>query len=758
MTAILGISALYHDSAAAVVVDGRIAAAAQEERFTRSKHDHRFPVEAIRYCLEAAGLKPEQLDYVGFYDKPLLKFERLLETYLAYAPAGFRSFRKIIPSWIHRKLHVPREIRKALGGRYQRRCVFPEHHQSHAASAFYPSPFDEAAILTLDGVGEWTTASFGHGRGNRIELLGDLRFPHSLGLLYSAITYFCGFKVNSGEHKLMGLAPYGRPKYKDLILDKLIDLKPDGSFRTDLCYFNYCQGLTMTSARFDRLLGGRPRTPESPLTEREMDLAASIQKVSEEVMLRAARHVYEATGMQRLCMAGGVALNCVGNGRILREGPFDDIWIQPAAGDAGGALGAALFIWHQLLDRPRTPEPSDSQLGSLLGPEFSDDQIRAFLDDRGAPYRHLPDRHDLCRRVAEWIAAGKVVGWMQGRAEFGPRALGNRSILGDARSPAMQSVLNLKIKFRESFRPFAPAVLRERASEYFQMPDDDRPYMLVVDSVAEGKRLPCDGPEPHGLDRLKVVRSEVPAVTHVDYSARIQTVDEPRHGPFYGVIKALESQTGCPVVINTSFNVRGEPIVCSPDDAYRCFMATGMDVLAMGSFVLLKDEQPETLRRASDEHVARFRSRPETIATDSGSQAGLVRIDPNPSRRRLAVFGVLWLVFLGLVGGGVLHLTGSVPAAAAVWTLAAVVPAVGWLAPAFMRIAYLGLAYLSYPFALALSHLVLATIYYLVLTPIGLLMRLFGYDPMNRRLDERAATYWHPREKAENVGRYFRQF
>ncbi|HYW79698.1 MAG TPA: carbamoyltransferase N-terminal domain-containing protein, partial [Thermoguttaceae bacterium] len=580
--------------------------------FTRKKHDHEFPVHAIEYCLEEVGLAPEGLDYVGFYDKPLLKFERLLETYLAFAPAGFLSFVKAMPLWLHEKLHLPREMSKGLGGRYKKRYVFTSHHESHAASAFFPSPFDEAAILTLDGVGEWTTTSCGHGRGNRITLREELRFPHSLGLLYSAFTYFCGFRVNSGEYKLMGLAPYGEPTYVDLIREKLLDLKDDGSFRMDMSYFNYCQGLTMTSKKFDRLLGGPPRRPESPLTQREMDLAASIQKVTEEIVLRCARHVHAQTGLKNLCLAGGVALNCVGNGRILREGPFENIWIQPAAGDAGGALGTALFIWHQLLDNPREVIEPDAQYGSLLGPSFSDDQIRTFLDEQGAKYLHFDDADELCDHVAELIASEKVVGWMQGRSEFGPRALGSRSILGDARSREMQSVMNLKIKFRESFRPFAPIVLRDRVSEFFEMRDnEDSPYMLLVAPVAEGKRIAQtaktrNGQTAKGLEKLKLIRSEVPAVTHVDYSARVQTVDAVRHERLYRLMKAFEAQTGCPVMINTSFNVRGEPIVLSPKDAYRCFMGTNMDVLVLENFVLLKTEQPDAQQHEDDEYLAQF--------------------------------------------------------------------------------------------------------------------------------------------------------
>ncbi len=593
MTAILGISAFYHDSAATLVVDGEVVAAAQEERFTRIKHDHGFPGHAIAYCLGEAGLTAEDLDYVGFYDKPFLKFERLLETYLGFAPVGFRSFLKAMPLWLNQKLHLPREIRRELGGGFTRRIVFTEHHESHAASAFYPSPFEEAAIMTLDGVGEWATASFGAGRGNRIELSHELRFPHSLGLLYSAFTYFTGFKVNSGEYKLMGLAPYGEPKYADLITEKLLDLRADGSFRLNLEYFNFCQGLTMTSKRFDGLFGGPPRQPESPLTQREMDLAASIQKVTEEILMRMVRHVHAATGMSNLCLAGGVALNCVGNGRILREGPFERVWIQPAAGDAGGALGVALFIWHQLLGNDREVVQPDGQRGSLLGPSFDDGDIRSFLDGAGATYHHYPDPELLDARLVELIEDEKVVGLFQGRMEFGPRALGCRSIIGDARSRAMQSVMNLKIKFRESFRPFAPIVLAERAAEYFDMAGDtDSPYMLVVSPVAAEQQLPVYEGDGVGLDKLKTIRSRIPAVTHVDYSARVQTVDRQRNPRLHRLMTRFDEKTGCPVLINTSFNVRGEPIVCTPENAYHCFMGTDMDVLVLENTILLKSEQP----------------------------------------------------------------------------------------------------------------------------------------------------------------------
>lgn len=611
MTAILGISAFYHDSAAALVVDGQVVAAAQEERFTRKKHDFNFPVHAIEYCLEEAGLKPGDLDWVGFYDKPLLKFERLLETYLAYAPRGFRSFLKALPLWATEKLWLPREMSKGLNHEYNRRFVFVEHHESHAASAFFPSPFEEAAILTLDGVGEWATASFGRGEGNRIHLTHQLCFPHSLGLLYSAFTFYTGFKVNSGEYKLMGLAPYGEPKYVDQILEHLVDVKEDGSFRMDQSYFNYCQGLTMTSDKFHRLFGAPPREPESQITQREMDLASSVQEATEQIMLKIAKHVHKETGSKNLCLAGGVALNCVGNGRILREGPFEKVWIQPAAGDAGGALGVAEFIHHQLLDNPRTIDPSleDTQQGSLLGPRFTDRQIRTFLDSVGAKYTHYENESELLDAVSGNLADEKVVGWFCGRMEFGPRALGARSILGDARSTDMQSTMNLKIKFRESFRPFAPAVLRNRVDEYFQMrPNEDSPYMLLVAPVKDEKRLHVNGQADglEGIEKLKVPRSVVPAITHVDFSARVQTVDPQRHGRYYELLRSFEEKTGSPVLINTSFNVRGEPIVCTPEDAYRCFRGSNMDILVLENFVLDKSQQESLSEEEAEQYLAQF--------------------------------------------------------------------------------------------------------------------------------------------------------
>jgi len=589
-TNILGISAFYHDSAACLVRDGEIVAAAQEERFTRKKHDAAFPSQASAYCLREGGIGVGELDLVAFYEKPFLKFDRILHTYLACAPAGLRSFLMAIPLWIRERIWMKELIRKELG--CQAKLLFPEHHESHAAAAFFPSPFPEAAFLTVDGVGEWTTTSFGTGKGNRVEIQSELQFPHSLGLLYSAFTYFTGFKVNSGEYKLMGLAPYGEPKYVEAILRELVDLKADGSFRLNMRYFNYAVGLTMTNRRFERLLGGPPRKPESRLTQRDMDLARSIQDVTEEILFRMARHVRRQTGCKHLCLAGGVALNCVANGRILREGVFEGIWIQPAAGDAGGALGAALLAWHHYLGKPRQARgPGDAQRGSLLGPSFSNEEIRRFLLERQAPFVELSDE-ELPGRVAGLVQAGKVIGWFQGRMEFGPRALGARSILGDARSAKMQELMNLKIKFRESFRPFAPSVLRERVSEYFDL-DTESPYMLLVAPVAKSQRRELSAAEQgrFGLEKLLALRSTIPAVTHVDYSARIQTVTERDHPVYYRTIKAFADKCGCPVIINTSFNVRGEPIVCTPEHAYLCFMRTNMDCLVLGNFLLEKTDQ-----------------------------------------------------------------------------------------------------------------------------------------------------------------------
>jgi len=615
VAAILGVSAFYHDSAAALVVDGDIVAAAQEERFTRKKHDPGFPSLAIQHCLQQAGLKPSDLDYVVFYEKPLKKFERLLETYLAFAPQGFKSFAMAIPVWLKEKTHLPKVIRQSLGDSVKAPIIFTDHHESHAASAFFPSPFEEAAILTLDGVGEWSTTTYGVGRGNRIELTRQIQFPHSLGLLYSAVTYYCGFKVNSGEYKLMGLAPYGRPVYKDLILKHLIDLRPDGSFWLDMSYFNYCQGLTMTNSRFHDLFGAPPRNPESDIEQRHMDLAASIQAVTEDAMLAIGRQVHQETGMKKLVMAGGVALNCVANGRLLREGPFEDIWIQPAAGDAGGALGAALFAWYQLLENPRTPVKVDRQKGSYLGPRFEPTEIQKFLDGIGAKYHRASGENDLIDRVVNLLEQEKIVGWFQGRMEFGPRALGARSIIGDPRSPKMQANMNLKIKFRESFRPFAPIVLRDEAHKWFAIdPKHESPYMLLVAPVLDAHRVPVTDEQretmrndPDLRNRVNIPRSSIPAVTHVDYSARLQTVDDQRNPRLAGLLRAFGRRTGCPILVNTSFNVRGEPIVCTPEDAYRCFLGTEMDVLVLEDAILLKDDVEQKLDAATREkYLAQF--------------------------------------------------------------------------------------------------------------------------------------------------------
>ena len=588
--AILGISCFYHDSAACIVEKGRIVAAAQEERFSRKKHDPRFPVRAVRYCLQETNLQVNDLEYVVFYDKPFLTFERLLMSYFSVAPRGLKSWLEAMPLWLGQKLYVPKIIKQKIG--YEGEVLFTEHHEAHAASAFYPSPFKEAAILTVDGVGEWATASFGFGRGKDLTLLKEMHFPDSLGLLYSAFTYFTGFRVNSGEYKLMGLAPYGVPRYQDLILTELIDLKPDGSLRLNMAYFDFLGGMRMTNHRFAKLFGGPARPPETDITQREMDIAASIQKVCETAVMRMVKHVHQETGSKNLCLAGGVALNCVANGRIQREGPFEDFWIQPAAGDAGGAVGAALSVWHRFLGHDRTPHRGpDRQNGSYLGPAFSNDAVKTFLKQHAYPHQDLT-LQERARIIAGHIAAGKIVGHMAGRMEFGPRALGARSILGDPRSGDTQTVMNLKIKYRESFRPFAPSVLEEKAADYF---DTDRPspYMLVVSKVRAERRLPQPRAEDQNLlDRLKVARSDIPAITHLDYSARLQTVNRDTNPTYHAIIHAFEELTGCAVIVNTSFNVRGEPIICTPEDAYRCFMRTEMDVLVMENCLLLKSEQP----------------------------------------------------------------------------------------------------------------------------------------------------------------------
>ena len=596
---ILGISAFFHDSAAALLRDGEIIAAAQEERFTRVKGDASFPKSAIEYCLHEGHISVSDLQYVVYYEKPMIKFDRLLETHVAFSPSGFEFFRSSAMRWAKQKLNLCDQIRQDLGPEFSGRLLFTDHHESHAAAAFFPSPFVEAAILTLDAVGEWSTSTIGYGRDNKVVLAKEMRFPHSLGMLYSAFTYYIGFKVNSGEYKLMGLAPYGQPRYVDTILNHVVQIQPDGSLFLDMTYFNYCQGLTMTSQKFHDLFGGPPRPGETRITQKEMDLAASIQVICEETVLRAGQYAWETTRMSSLVMAGGVALNCVANGRLLREGPFDRIWIQPAAGDAGSALGAALLVWHHLLDQPRQPQLTDSQRGSFLGPAFKNDEIELFLDSVGAVYERIEHEPSLLDRVATLLADDKVIGWFYGRMEYGPRSLGCRSILGDARSTTMQQTMNLKIKFRESFRPFAPCILRECVDHVVEMEKgEESPYMLFVADVrAELRKCPNDEERERLRDedlcvRVAVPRSEVPAITHVDYSARVQTVDEDRHGRFYRLMRSFYQRTGCPVLVNTSFNIRGEPIVCTPEDAYYCFMVTGMDALVMENYLLLKQSQP----------------------------------------------------------------------------------------------------------------------------------------------------------------------
>ena len=603
---ILGISAFYHDSAAALIKGENILAAAQEERFTRKKHDHEFPQHAIEYCLQEANITVDQLSAVVFYDKPILKFERILETYLAYAPRGLKSFLTAMPLWLGQKLYLPKEIDRGLGNLYEGPIYFTTHHESHAASAFFPSPFEEAAIITFDGVGEWTTTSIGVGRNNNINLLKEIQFPHSLGLLYSAFTYYTGFRVNSGEYKVMGLAPYGNPVYSDLIFEHIVDLKADGSFWLDQSYFNYCTGLTMTSDKFHRLFGGPPRKSESLLTQRDMDLAASVQKVVEDIMLKVAHHAYSVTGLSNLCMAGGVALNCVGNGRILRETPFSKVWIQPASGDAGGALGSALFTWYQIKGNPRKVTKQDSQKGSFIGPSFSESKIRDYLQLSKAKFTEYNDEDLLAEKVAKLLAEGKVIGHFAGRMEFGPRALGNRSIIGDPRNPDMQTKMNLKVKFRESFRPFAPSCLIENKDEFFEL-DHESPYMLLVAPIKENRRIKMneDQDKLFGPDKLKQLRSDVPAITHIDYSARIQTVDAETSPRFHKIIKAFHKLTGYPLVVNTSFNIRGEPIVGTPQDAYRCFMYTDIDVLILENCICNKEEQPDM--DGADEYKTKFK-------------------------------------------------------------------------------------------------------------------------------------------------------
>ena len=703
MSVILGISAFYHDSAAALLVDGKLVAAAQEERFTRKKHDDQFPHQAVAYCLEEAGIGPEEIDHVGFYDKPFLKFERLLETYLSVAPLGLRQFYSSIPQWLGKKLHVPSQIKRALDGNFDSRFIFTEHHQSHAASAFFPSPFEEAAILTVDGVGEWASSSIGTGQGNRIRLTHQQNFPHSLGLLYAAFTSYCGFRVNSGEYKVMGLAPYGEPRFTDQIIDQIIDLKEDGSFRMDMAYFNYCQGHTMTSKKFHELFGQPPRIPESEINQFYKDIAASIQKVAEEIMIRCAREIHRVTGMKNLCMAGGVALNCVANGRILRETPFDNVWVQPASNDSGGAVGVAYYIWHQLLGKGREVKPEDSINGSLLGPHFSSKECIEVLDKVNAKYQKIENDIERSKWIAKQLSKGRVVGLFQGPMEFGPRALGGRSILGDPRLPEMQSLINQKVKFRESFRPFAPAVLKDRVGEYFEFTEgQESPYMLIV---------------------TKALNDSLPAVTHVDGSARVQTVTSERNGFYYNLLNAFEQETGCPVLINTSFNVRGEPVVCSPYDAWRCFMLTDIDVLVTEDLVLQKEDQTAEKPESSDKKEVK-----------------------EPSSRELKWFGFLLIPFFVVLYFLSTIKWNSPEVGYAIITIGGIMTTAYALLSNSRSLIYRSWMGLFYPIGWIVSHLVMTLLFYLVFTPVGLLMRATGHDPLNRLFDSRMESYWIERD------------
>jgi carbamoyltransferase len=747
---ILGISAFYHDSAACLVRDGEIIAAAQEERFSRKKHDAGFPRHAIEYCLREAGLAAaSQLDLVAFYEKPFLKFERLLSTYLACAPRGWRSFLKAMPVWMKEKIWLKATLREEL--HFEGPLIFPEHHESHAASAFFPSPFERAAVLTIDGVGEWTTTSVGRGEGNQVELLKELRFPHSLGLLYSAFTYYLGFRVNSGEYKVMGLAPYGEPKFRDLILSELLDLKSDGSFRLNLRYFDFMAGLTMTNRAFDQLFGGPPRKPEGELTQRHMDLARSIQAVAEEVMLRMARHVHELTGERHLCLAGGVALNCVGNGRILREGLFEKIWIQPAAGDAGGAFGAALIGWHRYHEKPRQVSgQGDAQRGSFLGPAYD---AAPFLKEHAIPHREMA-REELAPHVASLLENGNVVGWFQGRMEFGPRALGNRSILGDPRRSDMQEKLNLKIKFRESFRPFAPAVMEERAGDCFEL-ETPSPYMLLVAPVKEALRLnncsrsPVGGAGSDFAAALKQRRSSLPAVIHVDFSARVQTVSAATNPPFYDLLEAFEQRTGCPVLVNTSFNVRGEPPVCTPEDAYRCFMKTEMDYLVLGNCLLDKTSRSGAFSRGCGTD-----SKTTTIGKSPFLEAELQKLDCSvPALWRFAF--TIGTVLISL-GGLMLwrHRTGGWPLLA----LAALLLALAIFAPAQLRVVYRAWMALAFVLGWLMSRILLTLVFFLVVTPIGLVQRFCGKRALELRFQTGETSYWQTHTGAPPSQEYERQF
>lgn len=738
-THILGISAYYHDSAACLLRDGEIVAAASEERFSRRKGDPSFPTQAVEYCLSHAGITEANLTRVGFYDKPLLKFERILETYLAVAPRGLGQFLHAGPVWIKEKLFTDRDIRERLPG-YEGPIRYCEHHESHAASAFFPSPFEEAGILTVDGVGEWASATIGSGNGSDIEIVEEIHWPDSVGLLYSTFTHYLGFRVNSGEYKVMGLAPYGEPTYVGKIRDELVDLREDGSFTLNQRYFGYLTGLAMTNERFDALFGGPRREPETPFVQRHLDLARSIQEVTEEIVLRMARTVHRRTGSANLCLAGGVALNCVANGRILREGPFDRLWVQPAAGDAGGAVGVAQLVWHRELGQPRTAASGkttsgkatsggDGMRGAYLGPAFSDEEIRDRLGPLGAVMNRM-SRDALTARTADALASGKVVGWFDGRMEFGPRALGARSILGDPRNPGMQRTINLKIKFREGFRPFAPCVLRERVAEYFGL-EEDSPYMLLVAPVREERQLPLPGGEdaPRGLERLNHPRSDIPAVTHVDGSARVQTVTRDTNPNFHDLLSAFEDRTGCAVLVNTSFNVRGEPIVCTPEDAYRCFMRTDMDALVVGSFLLEKADQPEW---------------PEWREVAGEEEAGASSLSPSEGRRFAIPVGLAFGVL-----AGVLLWRGVDQLAWGFLTVGGLLAAAGLVVPA--RLGPLQRSWMALAQALSriTTPVVLGAIYFLVFTPVSFILRLVGYNPIQR--SSAAETYWRSRS-AEGGG------
>ena len=739
MTAILGVSAFYHDSAAALLVDGELVAAAQEERFTRKKNDAAFPKHAVQFCLEKAGLTESEIDHVGFYEKPLMKFDRLLETYLSYAPIGFRSFRKAIPEWAGPKLQLRREIRRGLNHQYRGRICFCEHHQSHAASAFYSSPFKDAAVLTLDGVGEWATSSMGMGNGHRLRLMHEIRFPHSLGLLYSAFTYYTGFRVNSDEYKLMGLAPYGKPRYVDLIYERLIQVHDDGSYQLNLDYFDYPHGLKMTSRQFHQLFGALPRRQDEPIRELDMDLAASVQQVTEEVVLRAARHLYEITGAENLCLAGGVSLNCVANGRLLREGPFKNVWVQPAAGDAGGALGVAQFMWHNLMQKPRNNQMPDSQHGSLLGPTVSKKPLANLLDEVGAVYQSYDQDDELAKQLASQLEKGKLIGLARGRMEFGPRALGNRSIVADPRRPETQRELNLKTKFRESFRPFAPMVLHNRAGDFFEWDSiHESPYMLMVTQVNQSIRKELGSNLPKSLDRVNDVRSDLPAITHVDFSARLQTVDQERNPFLWKLLTQFDKQTGCPVLVNTSFNVRDEPIVCNWSDALACFLQTNLDILVLDNYVLQKSEQTEI-------DTSRLQEiRDEPFKQEKATQA---KQDKQ------------FVISLSLALGTMASITWyrfQVPLLSAFLAVCSLAIAIASCFGSTVRSrveSYFKL--FTLPVRLVVTFILLGILYYLVVTPIGILLRFAGRDLSAGSGD--GSSRWEPPVERD-LENYFRTY